>query len=284
MSLEDYLKQELAQETAARYLREIDRYCQLTEKAETAGYEEVLNYLAYVRKRNLKGGMVNVLYGIKKYYSYLVNTGKRTDNPAQCITLRDQRNRDIQLQDLFSEKELEQLLDRKERYAILKNRNKVIISLLIYQGLTLQELCNLECEHVNLEEGSIYIKPTRRTNSRILKLQANQVFWIMNYLQNDRYKLLKVESNKLIISKVGTPETGDGIKKLLQSSKGIHPNRKLNAQTIRQSVITNLLKKGTDLRIVQTFAGHKYPSATEKYKQSNVEALKNEVLKYHPLK
>jgi hypothetical protein len=30
-----------------------------------------------------------------------------------------------------------------------------------------------------------------------------------------------------------------------------------NCQTIRQSVITNLLKAGNDLRIVQVFAGHK---------------------------
>jgi len=49
-------------------------------------------------------------------------------------------------------------------------------------------------------------------------------------------------------------------------------------------VIANLLKQGHDLRVVQTFAGHKYPSATEKYKQDDLEALKQEVLKYHPLK
>jgi len=36
--------------------------------------------------------------------------------------------------------------------------------------------------------------------------------------------------------------------------------------------------------IVQVFAGHKYPSATEKYRQDDVEELKRAVLKYHPLK
>jgi integrase/recombinase XerD len=35
---------------------------------------------------------------------------------------------------------------------------------------------------------------------------------------------------------------------------------------------------------VQVFAGHKKPSATEKYRQSNLEALKQAVDKYHPLK
>jgi integrase/recombinase XerD len=284
VSLEDYLQVELAPATASRYQREIERYCQLAEDPLTAGYNEIMDYLGYIRKRNLKGGMICVLYGIKKYYSYLLKTGQRKDNPAATIRLRDTRNCDVQLQDLFTAEELERLLECKVRNRLLVNRNKIILSLLIYQGLTMGELCRLECDNINLEEGTVYIKPTRRTNSRTLKLQAKQVFWIMNYLQADRPKFTKKEISQLLITQRGRAESGDGIKKLLQSYKHLYPGRKLNAQTIRQSVITNLLKKGTDLRVVQTFAGHKYPSATEKYKQSDVEALKNEVLKYHPLK
>ncbi|PSR05489.1 MAG: integrase [Bacteroidetes bacterium SW_11_45_7] len=61
------------------------------------------------------------------------------------------------------------------------------------------------------------------------------------------------------------------------------PERTLNMRTIRQSVITNLLKAGHDLRVVQHFAGHKYPGSTEKYKQSDVEALQRAIDKYHPM-
>ena len=56
----------------------------------------------------------------------------------------------------------------------------------------------------------------------------------------------------------------------------------LSPQTIRQSVITNLLKQGHELRAVQVFAGHKYPGSTERYRQSPVEELKAAVLKCHP--
>jgi cytosine/adenosine deaminase-related metal-dependent hydrolase len=44
-----------------------------------------------------------------------------------------------------------------------------------------------------------------------------------------------------------------------------------------------LLKSGNDLRIVQVFAGHKSPSATEKYRQTQVEELKQQIVKHHPL-
>lgn len=281
--LEQYLKERNAPSTAKRYLREIELFFSSVEKPEKANYSQIMNYLGKLRAKKQSGGIACSLHGIKKYYSFLVATGARKDNPAKSIKLRDKRSKDIQLQDLFTKEELRLLLDRKERYPILKNRNQLIISLLIYQGLTNGEITNLELENINLEEGIIYIKSGRKTNARTLKMQTRQVFWLMNYIREDRLKLLKVESNKLIISKLGTVETGEGISYLIETFRSKFPGRKLNPKTIRQSVITNLLKEGKDLRIVQAFAGHKYPSTTEKYKQTQVEELKHQILKYHPL-
>ena len=283
MELEQYLRERNAPGTVKRYLREIELFFTSVETPEQANYSEIMNYLGKLRAKNKPGGIACSLHGIKKYYSYLVATAQRKDNPAKSIKLRDKRNRDIQLQDLFKKEELELLLDRKERYPILKNRNQIIISLLIYQGLTNGEITNLELENIKLEEGTIYIKQGRKTNARTLKLQSRQVFWFMNYIQEDRDKLLKTTTQKLIISKLGTAETGEGISYVVETQKHLFPTRKLNPKTIRQSVITNLLKEGLDLRIVQAFAGHKYPSTTEKYKQTQVDELKSQILKYHPL-
>jgi integrase/recombinase XerD len=283
MELEQYLTERVAPSTAKRYLREIELFFSSVENPKTASYQQIMDYLGELRQKT-KAKKINCsLHGIKKYYSYLIATGQRKDHPCRYIKLRDKSSRDIQLQDLFKAEELEQLLQKKERYKLLKNRNQIIISLLIYQALTNGEVKKLDLNDINLEQGTIYIKPGRKTNSRTLKLQSKQVFWIMNYLQEDRPKLLKVETEKLIISSRGTAETGEGICYIIETQRHLFPEKKLNAKTIRQSVITNLLKQGKDLRIVQAFAGHKYPSTTERYKQTQVEELKNQILKYHPL-
>lgn len=73
------------------------------------------------------------------------------------------------------------------------------------------------------------------------------------------------------------------IKQVTRSFEGLYAPRKINCRTIRQGVIMNLLRSGHDLRIVQLFAGHKCPSATEKYKQAQLEELKAAVLRHHPL-
>ena len=299
MEFKEYLRKHLAANTIKRYTRELEHFFISNEKKKSDSsdktngsavhpknftYNQILAYIGERRKHYKNSGSLGcTLHAIKHYYSYLVEVNEREDNPAKSIILRDKQSRDIQTQDLFTPQELELLLNRKERYKVLKNRNLVIIGLLIYQGLRNSEIKNLELKDIDFQEGTINIKASPKTNSRVLKMSAKQMFFILNYLNKDRKELLKTESTKLIISKLGTAETGEGINYLIESLKHLFPTKKLNPITIRQSVIYNLLKSGNDLRIVQAFAGHKYPSATENYKQTHLEELKIQVLKFHPL-
>lgn len=284
-SFENYLiEKQYSPGTIKVYVREISLFFfsleSQNQQAHRAKYADILDYLGAIRKQRLNPK--RPLYAIKQYYAFLLLKGFRKDHPARSIKLRDQQRRDIQLQDLFSYKELELLLERSERYPLLKYRNKLIISFLIYQGLTNGEICGLSLRDIDLEESTIFIEGSRKTNCRTLKLHSKQIYWLMEYLRNDRKKLLKKESDCLIISKSGNPEKGEGIGYLLECQRQLFKNRILNAITIRQSVISNLLKEGKDLRMVQVFAGHKYPSATEQYRQTEVEALKTAILKHHP--
>ncbi|WP_163380217.1 tyrosine-type recombinase/integrase [Cyclobacterium sp. SYSU L10401] len=286
MTLEQYLQQQYTPKTATAYGREIQAYLQNQPGAAVAMHKDIANYLGALRKRYGNPATLNrILCSIKAYYSYLHASGKRKDNPSRSIKLRDKQSRDIQLQDLFTAEELEKLLDRKERYTVLTYRNRVLMGLLVYQGLLPAELENLKTNDVNLDRGSIYIRGTPKTNSRELQLKPEQIMLFHEYLSQVRPKLLKDnESEALLIGSRQHPVTSEDItKQVTRSFKGLYAPRKVNCRTIRQSVITNLLRAGNDLRIVQVFAGHKYPSATEKYKQAQLEELKVAVQKHHPL-
>lgn len=56
----------------------------------------------------------------------------------------------------------------------------------------------------------------------------------------------------------------------------------MNAKQLRASVIVKWLRM-YNLREVQYMAGHRYISSTESYQQSDMEGLKEEVNKFHPL-
>ena len=104
-----------------------------------------------------------------------------------------------------------------------------------------------------------------------------------DYINKVRPKLLKTETDRLVVTLRGTAESGEGINYLVETFKPRFPDRNLNPRTIRQSVITNLLKEGKDLRVVQVFAGHKKISTTEKYRQNGLEELQAAIKKHHPL-
>lgn len=283
-SLETYLNERHTKATAKRYLRDIEMYRKEMLNHRTATYSDIMEYLGKLRKKYQNPETIKTtLHGIKKYYSWLVATGQRNDHPCRFLNLKDKQNRSIQLQDLFTSEELELLLDRKERYTDLKVRNQVIIGLLIYQGITTGELSRIELQDINLDTAEIYIKSSSKLNSRTLKLKPKQVLPMHKYIHEIRPNLLRTKTEKLIINKLGNAETGEQISYLVSTFKHLFPERNLNPKTIRQSVIANLLKAGNDLRVVQVFAGHKYPSATENYKQANVEQLKKLVQKFHPL-
>ncbi|WP_235954617.1 hypothetical protein [Cyclobacterium salsum] len=87
-------------------------------------HKDIADYLGALRKRYGNPATLNrILCSIKAYYGYLHASGRRKDNPPGSVRRRDRQGRDIQLQDLFTPEELEKLLDRKERYAVLTYRN-----------------------------------------------------------------------------------------------------------------------------------------------------------------
>jgi len=289
MSIEEYLKKKHQPSTVKIYLFEIDHYIKALgeTKAEQATYRQVADYLAYLRKRYDNAGTIHrILHAIKQYYYYLIEIEVRDTHPCRYMNIRDGK-KEIQIQDLLSQKELDALLKpRKERYPLLRLRNQALMSLLIYQALLPGDIARLKVEDIDLEKATLYIQGTRKTNERTLGLHSSQVMLFYKYLQEVRPVLMEraQPTQALMLTKRGSPEKTDGIHYLVSTYRDRLPNKKLSPRIIRQSVIASWLKQGKDLRVVQVFAGHKRAGATEKYRQSNLEALKQAVDKYHPLK
>jgi integrase/recombinase XerD len=288
MTLLQYLQQKHPPATVRSYEREISIYLNQHPQAAGYTYKEVMQYVGELRgKYSNPRNIGRIVQAIKKYYHYLHYTGQRSDNPAKAIRLRDNKNKPIQLQDLFTAEELQALLaPRQERYPFLAGRNKVIMSLLVNQGLKAGELVQLETKHINLEEATIFIPGTAKTNKRTLTLKAGQIMLLQAYINQERTLLTTARtgsSDKLLLSKLGTPISTAEVHYIVSTYGHLYPARQLTPQAIRQSAIMNLLSAGNDIRLVQVFAGHKRPSATEQYKQAHIETLKMEIQKHHPL-
>ena len=263
----------------------INVYLISNPQAQTYKYKDILNYLSECKK-NQKLSYNQLLASIKKYYDYLIEAGIRNEHPCKNLTIKRNRNKDIIHQDLFSSAELELLMVREERYVALKIRNQAIASLLIYQGLTTAEIVNLRQQHVDLDNGNIFIKGSNTLSQRHLELLPKQCRIFDRYINDIRPSLLRehCNPNELLLGKLGTPFTGDDIHYLVSTFKGLFPDRKLTTITIRQSVIANWLnERKLPLEQVQLLSGHKWMSSTERYRSSDMNEQRELINRFDPM-
>jgi hypothetical protein len=114
-----------------------------------------------------------------------------------------------------------------------------------------------EVNHINLNEGIIYIPSTARSNSRTLKLSTPQILTLHTYIHGGTRDKLKPTADELLPG-----NTHNIVNLLTEELKGINPQIK-NALHIRASVILHWLRQHNK-RQVQYMAGHKYIGSTEK--------------------
>lgn len=247
-------------------------------------YTDLLNYVQYEQKKNIDVATINLRLGsVSKYFDYL----KQTDdtiiyNPARNLrikgkvkTIVEQPLKYEELEGLYnSYKSLQKQSLHQVKTDLAHQRNVVIVGLLIWQGLHSGELQKLEVDHINLQEGIIYIPSTARSNSRELRLTTQQILSLHHYIHHTREKLHPKE-NELF-----TGDLHNIINLLTEELKAINPKIK-NALHIRSSVILHWLRQHSK-RQVQYLCGHKHIDSTERYKVQEMESLINQLSKHHP--
>ncbi|MBS1652268.1 MAG: tyrosine-type recombinase/integrase [Bacteroidetes bacterium] len=266
---------------------------------ENVSYNDVLAYINYKRKQgNKPRTLILIVNALNHFYRFLQSEYQLNENPASNVQIKGIKRK--VLQEILTPEELETIYKNynveKREYEkgkkvppqtnneLARRRNKIILGLIIYQGIRTEELAKLELTDLQLREGKINIQGSKRTEGRLLKLEAHQVYDLMDYVHTIRKQILeatKKESTKVFIS-VGTSLNFANImQKLVKSIQ--EKNKKIkDIKHIRTSVITNWLKIH-NLRKVQYMAGHRYVSSTEAYQINNIEELQDDIKKYHPI-
>lgn len=311
MDFKSYLRNiELSPSTREMYYLHAMNFITFLDKdnteVENCTEKEIMLYLQSLQKQDLSQQTKKLrIYAIKHFYDYLIETGKTTENPAKRIKLKGIPKQKVylnltvqELQSIYQNYEIPLPTDEKSHhnwfnnYRISKERNKVILGLLIYQGITTAEVGRILIEDLDLRNGKIDIRGGRIGRDRTLELKSHQIMDLMEYLYKTRAELLSYQqdekSQKLFLSmppsgkiKSETEEKLNIFKRLTQELKEQYP-KLINLQHIRTSVIINWLKK-YNLRQVQYRAGHKSIYSTELYLANDIEDLQSEINQYHPL-
>lgn len=296
--------------TQKMYLRSVNLFLEWIDKEQTQiTKKDVLKYLEYLKQqKNLKNVSRKMeLTGMNHYFTFLYQSEQITQNPCSFLKIRGIEK--ISLYRTFAPEQLTQLFDdyytvfvqnydytrtppnRLTETKLNKERNAIILNLLIHQGTTTKEIDKMLLQDIDLGKATVKIWGGKRSNERNLQLKAEQIGLLINYIQNIRPQFLtsrNQESEKLFFPYPNTgnqkskdPESITDLFKPLTAQVKTIEQHFLNFKQVRASVITNWLKVH-GLRKTQYMAGHRYIRGTEYYLPNNLEDLTNDISKHHP--
>jgi integrase/recombinase XerD len=288
MSFNQYLKRlEQSSNSIASCERSVNLFLNWMNKQaiqpEQGSYADVLAYMKYCQRNGTTQRTIqNYLNMIKHFYNHLIEQKQIEVNPVTGIKVQGVKRKS--LYHIFKPEELHAIYNSYQDESLKGKRNKIMLSLIVYQGTKTEELNKLEVKDVKLKEGKIEIPGGLRSEGRILKLESHQVLEFYDYVNNTRKEILTKsgkQTDKLFVSIEGGDSLDSCMHRLLF---WVRRKNKLvvNAKQLRASVIVKWLKI-YNLRKVQYMAGHRYISATEAYKQNEMEGLTEEVNQFHPL-
>lgn len=144
---------------------------------------------------------------------------------------------------------------RKTRYPL---RNKLILMMLYRHGLRETELCETRTDQILLDEARFKVQRIKNGENMTHPIKGDELRLIRDYM---KYKQGR-RGNSLpwfFVSERGTPLTRSSIIKTVATCavEGGITDRKITPHMLRHGCGFYLANKGTDIRVIQQYLGHK---------------------------
>lgn len=268
---EKYLHSAYKPATVTSYLFAIERLRAHYPNLKPLRLADIEHYLLILKKegKSIAYRQAN-LAAIKSYFDWLVQENEIEEHPCALLHLDEKKPTGINFKQILTPEELDQIPTwKKERYRYMQSRNQSILGLLVYQGLTSKEICEMQVEDMDLESGIVHVKGQGKNINRHLGLRSNQIKPLLNYIQRDRQSKLLTRTHHLFLSMRGDHLSVDALHELV-SKLGAHYHKEISPANIRRSVIYNWVNvQKKPIEDVKEMAGHRYVASTEKYVQED---------------
>jgi integrase/recombinase XerC len=214
---------------------------------------------------------------LRSYFLWLVDRGHLTESPAQRLSAPKARSA---LPTIVVREQLEHLLDEDwgdDEWATL---DRAICEVLYGAGLRVSELCGLDLESVNFDEGVLRVMGKGR-KERVVPLHRRGLEAVRLWIDEDRPAVMTSDSppRALFFNRRGSRLGTRDVRRVLENrvARGhVHPH------ALRHTYATHLLEGGADLRVVQELLGHESLTTTQIYTHVSKSRLQKVHRKTHP--
>lgn len=198
---------------------------------------------SYLRASTSVSTLKQSISAIKRFYQYVVK------QPVKFRYIEYPRKNN-KLPRVINHQEL------VEKINLVKNlKHKAILSLAYCSGLRVSEVVNLKVEHIDGKQKIILISQAKGNKDRYVPISDNVLSLLRDY-----YKEFRPQNylfNGQFSDRYSIKSCQQIFKKYIDKKHSFHH--------LRHSSFTTMLENGTDLRVIQTVAGHNNPNTTAIY-------------------
>lgn len=160
----------------------------------------------------------------------------------------------------LSESELDQLFDSFNLSDIAHLRTRALLEVMLDTGMRIGEACSLNRNEIDWENKEVEITNCKTKKRELVYFTDRSLYWVKRYL--DRRK---DDMEALFLSGRGRllPSTANNFLRVHTAGLGI--KKHVHHHLFRKTFVTELLRRGVDIKSVQALARHRSERTTLKH-------------------
>ncbi len=292
-SLDDFLafidlERGLSRNTILAYQEDLTQFCDfLRRKGLTDNWKSVTpeHVSAWLGEENDEGisarSVARKMAALRGIAKFLVTSNVRPDDFCEIISTPHVKNA---LPETLTVKDVDKLLNAPTLATPQGLRDRAILELMYGSGLRASEICSIEIQSINLDEGVARVRG-KGNKERFVPVGSKAQKAIRNYLTDfGRGRLAKPGTGStLFISQWGKPISRKTLWAMMQEqARRAGIQKKIHPHVLRHAFATHLLANGADLRVIQEMLGHADLSTTQIYTAVEKTRLATEHQRTHP--
>jgi len=226
------------------------------------------------------------LYSLRAFFKYLVQYEYIEENPTDNIeaSRTEKKAEPIYLKLNDAQKYIESILKYN---SINKNRDLAIVKILLYAGLRISELVNLDLEDIDFKDKSIKFYG-KGNKERYVPLHDDIILAVKQYIpeRNSINPANEDAKKALFLSRRGNRKSVRSIQlfvKKYAKLAGVKNAEKITPHKLRHTFASLLYLKTKDLKVLQDLLGHTDISTTQIYTHTDTEQRKDAISQFPDL-
>jgi len=242
----------------------------------------IQDFLGEIHNLGLEAStQARMLSSIRSFFNYLILEKIISIDPTELI---ESPKIGRKLPDVLSIEEVTQIIETIDLSKPEGTRNRAILEFMYSGGLRVSEVTDLKISNILLSDQLLRVVG-KGNKERIIPITEISLKWLNFYFEHMRNHLSISSGHEdfVFLNRRGKRLSRMMIFNIIRDqAQNIGIKKNVSPHTFRHSFATHLVEAGADLRAVQEMLGHASITTTEIYTHLSKNALRNEILNYHP--